>query len=93
MRPVNRPIAILLGVVGLVILFILVTSISSLAISANQQPAAAGNPQVLTPTPTAEDGSVAGSTDGIVWMGITITLIVILPIIAHRAMWVRQQSQ
>ncbi len=45
--------------------------------------------QAVTPTPAQGDGSRAGSTNGIMWMGIAIVLIVILPIALNKRTWTR----
>jgi hypothetical protein len=78
------------AVVVLAALLILVTSISSVAGSTPPNPPRSLAQQQLTPTPSESDGSVAGSTDGIVWMGILIALIVLAPMLASRALWTRQ---
>ena len=44
----------------------------------------------ITPTPTDADASVPGSTDGIMWMGVVIALIVLVPMLTTRALWARQ---
>jgi len=71
-------------------LFVLVTSIPSLALRSGPDARIVGDQQDLTPVAAEDAGSQAGSTDGIVWMGIVIAAIVLLPIVAHRAMWNRQ---
>ena len=86
----SASIIILVAIVMLAILLVLVTSISSLANAATYAPPAAVHPQQNTPTPIEADRSVAGSTDGIVWMGIVIALIVMVPMLLNRAMWARQ---
>jgi hypothetical protein len=65
----------------------LVTSVSSLAMRANTEPAIVHNPQEITPTPEEVDLSVPGSTDGIMWMGVAIAVIVLLPLLTHRTLW------
>jgi hypothetical protein len=40
-----------------------------------------------TPTPVADAVSRAGSTDGIMVMGIVIVIIVLLPILIRRSLW------
>jgi hypothetical protein len=45
------------------------------------------NPQEITPTPAETDRSVPGSTDAIMWMGVAIAAIVLLPLLTHRTLW------
>jgi len=72
---------------ALLMLFALVTSFSSLALRANQGAGIVHNPQQITPTPEDTERSVPGSTDGIIWMGIVIAAIVLLPLLTRRALW------
>jgi hypothetical protein len=65
----------------------LVTSVSSFATRAHAEPAIVHDPQEITPTPEEPDRSVPGSTDGIVWMGVAIAAIVLLPLLTHRTLW------
>jgi hypothetical protein len=65
----------------------LVTAVSSLAMPANSEPGIVHNPQDVTPTPEEPDLSVPGSTDGIMWMGVAIAAIVLLPLLTHRRLW------
>jgi len=51
--------------------------------------AAAAHIQAATPTPTLEVASRAGSTDGIMLMGLVIVVIVLLPILLRRSTWRR----
>ena len=44
-----------------------------------------------TPTPPPNDLSEIGSTDGIVIMGILITLIIIVPILLQRKSWLENR--
>lgn len=85
------PFTILVAVVALTTALVLVTSISSLAMRSGPDARIMGGQQDLTPTPAEDSGSQAGSTDGIVWMGIVIAALVLLPVVAHRAMWNKQQ--
>ncbi len=43
----------------------------------------------LTPTPVSTGTSVPGSTDGIMWMGAIIALIILLPIIFSKSTWTK----
>jgi hypothetical protein len=89
-RRLPTSIAILLAIVAVTTLFTLVTSISSLAMPDGPQPGFAVDPQGLTPTPGEAPASETGSTVGIMWMGIVITVIVLLPLLMHRSMWQKQ---
>ncbi len=40
-----------------------------------------------TPTPTAANRSVPGSTDGLVIMSFVIALIIVIPILLQRSLW------
>jgi len=44
-----------------------------------------------TSTPKPKDLSEIGSTDGIVFMGIIIALIIIVPILLHRKSWMESR--
>lgn len=70
--------------------FALVTSVSSLAMPAIHGASPIQDVQELTPTPVEAPVSEAGSTDGIVWMGFVITAIVLIPLLATRAVWQKQ---
>ena len=85
-------ISMLFAIVVLATLFLLVTSISSFANTDAPGPLAPSHLQQTTPTPTDSDASVAGSTDGIVWMGIVIALIVLVPMLVTRLTWSRQTN-
>jgi amino acid transporter len=90
-RGPTTPIAIFLAVVALTIAFALVTSISSLALPARPPADTIGDLPDTTPTPAEAPLSTAGSTDGIVWMGVVIAVIVVLPLLATRALWHTQR--
>jgi hypothetical protein len=45
--------------------------------------------QASTPTPIPEAISRAGSTDGIMLMGVVIVMIVLLPILLRRSTWTK----
>lgn len=70
----------------LIIILLLLLAISNFNLTAGaaQNGAAASILQQPTPTPAADDGSEIGSTDGILVMGVVITLIVTLPILLHK---------
>jgi len=78
------------AVVLLATLLVLVTSVSTLARSPIPYAALQRQQQVITPTPAESGDSIAGSTDGIVWMGMAIAAVVILPVLLSRALWARQ---
>ncbi|HEY5981844.1 MAG TPA: hypothetical protein VIU38_00100 [Anaerolineales bacterium] len=79
----------------LIILALGITAALVMPLSGRDQSAAEGansisHIQESTPTPIEGDRSVAGSTDGILWMGIAITAIVLLPLLANRLFAARQ---
>ncbi len=46
--------------------------------------------QAASPTPTAQvTTSTVGSTDGIVWLGVIIMVIILLPILLRRETWIK----
>jgi hypothetical protein len=51
--------------------------------------AAAALYQAATPTPVSGAVSRAGSTDGIMVMGVIIVIIVLLPILFKRSLWTK----
>ena len=75
----------------------LVLAFFSAALSSPRPPVIQGNPNAAasflqsTPTPQPKDHSKIGSTDGIVVMGILISLIIILPILLRRKSWMQNQ--
>jgi hypothetical protein len=85
----SAPIIGLVAVVSLTALLVLATSVSSLARSSVSGQPDVARSQQITPTPTDADASVAGSTGGIMWMGIVIALIVLLPMLTSRFLWAR----
>ena len=50
---------------------------------------AASLSQALTPTPIPAAVSRAGSTDGIMLMGVVIVIIILLPILLRRGLWTK----
>lgn len=70
------------------IVLALVSAASSPSLRINPDPQAAALYQAATPTPTAQQTtSQAGSTDGIMLMGIIIVVIVLAPIVFRRSLW------
>ena len=70
----------------------LLTVLSSLSGSALQSsptmaPASKLGPVTATPIPSA--GSVPGSTDGIIWLGVVIALVIVLPLIFTKSFWTK----
>ncbi len=65
----------------------LTLSLVSAAVSGPAPAAQPATPASPSFTPTPQDASVIGSTDGIVWMGIFILLIVLIPLLAERRVW------
>jgi len=47
----------------------------------------AGPQQDVTPTPAETPTSVVGSTDSIMWMGVVIVLIALLPLLTRPSFW------
>jgi hypothetical protein len=80
-------IAVVLVMISLAIVVALVSAVASLAQPAGAASLLARNPQQVTATPDGDDGSVAGSTDTIMWMGLIIVSIVLAPILLNWAMW------
>jgi hypothetical protein len=76
-------------VFGLAFIFLLLVFVLAIAnfnqsfVSAQSQ-ASSFTFQQITPTPPAEGVSEIGSTDGIMLMGVVISIIVILPLFFHR---------
>jgi ABC-type Fe3+-siderophore transport system permease subunit len=89
-RRTTTTIVIILAVIAVAIAFALLTTISTLALPDGRHPEISANLQEITPTPTETTLSQAGSTDGIMWMGVIITTIVILPLVANRVLWQKQ---
>lgn len=80
-------LAVALTIFALVTVLALVTSFSSHAQRTSPGPELVHNLQEITPTPDDTDRSVPGSTDGIIWMGVAIAAIILLPLLTHRALW------
>ena len=55
----------------------------------NSNVAVAALYQATTPTPIADAVSRAGSTDGIMLMGVVIVIIVLVPILFRRSTWTK----
>ncbi len=68
-------------------LLAILSSVSGFALRSS--PALSPAAHIGAPTPTAvpTPASVPGSTDGIMWMGLVITLVIVLPIILTRSTW------
>lgn len=75
----------------------LVLALFSAAITYSAPPAMQGNFGSAaffiqpTSTPQPQDASKIGSTDGIIAMGVIISLIVIIPILLRRKSWMETQ--
>ncbi len=70
----------------------LLTTLSSISGSALGQTPDVGPASRLaapTPTPVSTGTSIPGSTDGIMWMGVVITLIILLPIVFSKSTWTK----
>jgi hypothetical protein len=68
----------------LLVAVLVLTSFHQPDVSAQQTHTAQTQPQVVTPTPPAQDASEIGSTDSIMLMGVVITLIAILPLLFRK---------
>jgi hypothetical protein len=78
---------VLLTLVGLLIVLVLSASISSSATRARTHPESVGAPQDQTATPGETDLTQPGSTDGIMWLGVVIVTVVLLPILVRKETW------
>ena len=90
--PMHRSLRQILCAVLVVATIVSLSFLGSISASAlHTSPAFVPAPslQAGTPTPAESDGSRAGSTDGIMWMGIAIVLIVILPVILNKRTWTK----
>ncbi len=67
----------------------LISALSSPVLLIKPVAGAAALYQASTPTPIPEAVSQAGSTDGIMLMGVVIVLIVLLPILFRRSTWTK----
>ncbi len=90
MQPKSSRVIVLFAVVMLVTLLVLITTSATQANSSHVGSVLDQRLQQATPSPTDSDASVAGSTDGIMWMGILIALIVLVPMLLSRTLWARQ---
>jgi hypothetical protein len=79
-----RPIA----VIGIGLLLALMSAAVSQPSMAREEPASLLVVQA-THTPAAQGASEIGSTDGIMLMSVVIVLIVIVPILVRRKIWMR----
>jgi len=66
-----------------------VSAVSRPDLRFNSSAAVAALYQAATPTPAAGAVSRAGSTDGIMVMGVVIVVIVLVPILLRRSMWTK----
>jgi hypothetical protein len=66
-----------------------VSAVSKQDLGFNSNAAMAVLYQAATPTPAAAAVSRAGSTDGIMVMGVVIVVIVLVPILLRRSMWTK----
>ncbi len=79
------PLLLLAGV----ILLTLMSSSSGSALHQSPDVAPASRLAAPTPTPVDTGTSVPGSTDGIMWMGVIIALVILLPILFSKSTWTR----
>jgi hypothetical protein len=80
---------ILLALISALASSINVSAVSGLGSRFNQEVGVAAFFQATTPTPVTDTVSRAGSTDGIMVMGVVIVIIVLLPILLRRSMWTK----
>jgi hypothetical protein len=90
MSKLIRPI-ITVGLGSLLALFSAATTYSTPPAMEGAFSAAAFIVLQPTSTPKPKDLSDIGSTDGIVFMGIIIALIIIIPILLHRKSWMENR--
>jgi hypothetical protein len=83
--PVRFALAALLGIVLLV--FAMTSAAATFGVGSPVAQATAGPQQDSTPTPAGAPVSVVGSTDSIMWMGIVIVLIALLPLLTRPSFW------
>ena len=79
-------------VLALISAFVSSASVSAVSESNhrfNPNIAAAAIYQASTPTPASGAVSRAGSTDGILAMGVVIVIIVLVPILIRRSLWIK----
>jgi len=75
--------------VGSGVTLTLTSAVTSSALLIKPDAGVAGFYQAPTPTPIPEAVSRAGSTDGIMLMGVVIVMIVLLPILLRRSIWTK----
>lgn len=64
-------------------------SISGLALDHSTGIPAVSRANLATPTPIPSPTSIPGSTDGIMWLGAVIVIIILLPILLNKSTWTR----
>ena len=83
--PARFGLAVLLGIM------LLLPALTGAAVSPGFDGTAAemmaGPQQEATPTPSETSTSVVGSTDSIMWMGVAIVLIALLPLLTRPSFW------
>lgn len=87
-RRLHRILCAVLVLLTVITLSVL-SSMSASALHTASPLVSAPQLQAPTPTPAQGDGSRAGSTDGIMWMGAAILLIILLPIVLNKRTWTR----
>ena len=80
---------ILLALLSALVTGASVSAVSNPAFRFNSNAPMAAFYQAATPTPAAGAVSRAGSTDGIMIMGVVIVIIVLIPILFRRSMWTK----
>ena len=83
--PARFALAALLGIVFLV--FAMTSAAATFGVGNTPAQVTAGPQPDMTPTPAETPTSVVGSTDSIMWMGVAIVLIALLPVLTRPSFW------
>jgi hypothetical protein len=83
--PARFALAALLGIVLLV--FVMTSAASAFGFGGRAGQTTAGPQQDITPTPAETPTSIVGSTDSIMWMGVVIVLIALIPLLTRSSFW------
>jgi hypothetical protein len=78
-------VAILLGIA--LLMFAMTSAAATFGFGGRAGPAISSPQQEATPTPVGGPTSVVGSTDSIMWMGLAIVLIALLPLLTRPSFW------
>jgi hypothetical protein len=83
--PARLALAALLAIV--VVAIAMSSAAATFGFDGRAGPDAIGPQQGITPTPVETPTSVVGSTDSIMWMGVVIVLIALLPLLTRPSFW------